>query len=201
MQAVEAANEAKMSVAREAHARQLLELAEENETKLLKAQEEHQVCAFSLCVTTWTPTRRNRFCLPESACVLLRLFLSGSRSSARACQLATSTYQALREWAVKFALTISQDLCNRLEGEHQLAVEAAHKEFQELRAFLSSHNESVTEEARRRFAEAVQAAQVSGCLLMHDKSSTLKPLATRIQQGKIRCARARMHQGLGLPIT
>ncbi len=52
-------------------------------------------------------------------------------------------------------------LCERLEHEHEEAVCVAQREYEELRAFLTAHNESLLEEARKRFGEAVQQARVS----------------------------------------
>jgi hypothetical protein len=39
-------------------------------------------------------------------------------------------------------------------------VAAAQKEFVDMRAYVAAHNEAQLQEARRRFAEAVAAAQV-----------------------------------------
>ena len=59
--------------------------------------------------------------------------------------------------------TASQALCVRLAAEHEEAAKQAEAEFEELKAFLTAHNEAQLEEARKRYQEAVAEAQVRRC--------------------------------------
>ena len=51
-------------------------------------------------------------------------------------------------------------MCVRLAAEHEDAKEAAQHDFEELRALLSGNNAALTEEARGKYREALQQAQV-----------------------------------------
>ncbi len=53
-----------------------------------------------------------------------------------------------------------QAMCERLAVEHEEAKVNAQREFEELRAFLTKHNEQLTNEARASYQEALQQAQV-----------------------------------------